>query len=266
MSDKIAVAGKGGVGKTLFVSLLAYVLAEQGHAVYAIDADPNPTLAQALGFPQELADQVVPIVEMEDLILERTGARPGESGAYFRLNPRVDDIPSRFSISHRGVQLMEMGTVRGAGMGCACPENTMLKALVTHLLLREKETVIMDMVAGLEHLGRGTAASVDAMFIVIEPGRRSLDVASDIAAMASDLRIPHIWLVGNKVRSDRDLGFLAERLTEPPMIGWLPYDDRAVEADMSGAALYDLAPDLAERVREMAERANLLNGDQQPET
>ncbi len=152
--SKIAVSGKGGVGKTLFSSLLAYILAEEGRIVYAIDADPNPTLAQALGFPDELVKQVVPIVAMSDLIEERTGAKPGEYGAYFKLNPRVDDIPARFSVVYRGIHLMQMGSVKGAGMGCACPENTMLKALTTHLLLREKETVIMDMVAGLEHLGR----------------------------------------------------------------------------------------------------------------
>ncbi len=174
---KIAVSGKGGVGKTMFTSLLAYLLAEEGRVVYAIDADPDPTLAQALGFPTALAQQVVPIVQMADLIEERTGARPGEYGGYFKLNPRVDDIPARFSVAHRGIHLMQMGTVRGAGMGCACPENTLLKALVTHLLLRERETVIMDMVAGLEHLGRGTAGAVDVMFILSEPGKRSLDVA-----------------------------------------------------------------------------------------
>ena len=154
---KIAVAGKGGVGKTTFSSLLAYVLAAAGQTVYAIDADPNPTLGEALGFPEDLLAQLVPIIDMKDLVEERTGARPGESGAYFRLNPRVDDIPARFSVSHRGIRLLKMGTVRGAGAGCVCPENTMVKALVTHLLLREQETVLLDMVAGLEHLGRGTA-------------------------------------------------------------------------------------------------------------
>ena len=144
---KIAVSGKGGVGKTTFASLLAYLLAETGQTVYAIDADPNPTLAQALGFPPASLARLAPIVAMEDLIAERTGARPGEIGGYFTLNPRVDDIPARFSVVHRGIHLMQMGTIRGPGMGCACPENTMLRALVTHLLLREPETVIMDMVA-----------------------------------------------------------------------------------------------------------------------
>ncbi len=257
--SKIAVSGKGGAGKTMFSSLLSYILAEGGQTVYAIDADPNPTLAQALGLPSELAAQVVPIVEMSDLIEERTGARPGEYGAYFKLNPRVDDIPARFSVSYRGVHLMQMGSIRGAGMGCACPENTMLKALATHLLLRERETVVMDMVAGLEHLGRGTASAVDVMYIVTEPGRRSLDVARDIARLARDLHIPNIWMVGNKVRGDADVRFMAEQLAELPLAGWLPYDERIIQADQEGVALYDAAPDLVDLVRAVVGRTGLLS-------
>jgi len=257
--SKIAVSGKGGVGKTLFSSLLAYIMAEEGRTVYAIDGDPNPTLAQALGFPQELAERVVPIIAMGDLIQERTGAKPGEYGAYFKLNPRVDDIPERFSVEYRGIHLMQMGTVRGAGMGCACPENTMLKALTTHLLLREKETVIMDMVAGLEHLGRGTASAVDVMYILVEPGRRSLDVAQEIATMAHALHIPHVWGVGNKIRDAKDQDLLTKVLGQVlPVAGWLPFDERAIESDIKGLPLYDLAPDIVDRVRAIARETGLL--------
>ena len=248
---KIAVTGKGGVGKTSFSSLLAYVLVEQGHTVYAIDADPNATLAQALGFPPDLAAQITPIVEMEDLIEERTGARPGEYGRMFKMNPRVDDIPERFSVAHRGVRLLQMGTVRGAGTGCVCPENSMLKMLVTHLLLREKETVIMDMVAGLEHLGRGTAGAVDAMFAVVEPGMRSLQTAQRISELAQGLGVLKFWVVANKVRGERDLGFIQEQLEPLPLAGVLPFSDRAIEADIQSKALYDVAPDMVERVREI---------------
>ena len=256
---KIAVAGKGGVGKTTFSSLLAYVLAAAGETVYAIDADPNPTLGQALGFPQDLLTQVVPVVEMRDLIEERTGSRPGESGAYFRLNPRVDDIPARFSVSHRGIHLLEMGTVRGAGAGCVCPENSVLRALVTHLLLRERETVLLDLVAGLEHLGRGTAASVDAMFIVVEPGQRSLTVAADIARLAQDIGIPTLWAVANKIGSDEDLAFVREHLGALSLAGWLPLDSRVIKADMQGAAVYDLAPEVAGQIEVIARDTGLLS-------
>jgi CO dehydrogenase maturation factor len=254
---KIAVAGKGGVGKTTFSGVLAQVLAAAGGTVYAIDADPNPTLGQVLGFPEDLLAQVVPIVELADLIEERTGARPGESGSYFRLNPRVDDIPARFSVSHRGVRLLEMGTVRGAGAGCVCPENTVLRALVTHLLLRERETVLLDMVAGVEHLGRGTAAAVDAMYIVVEPGQRSLMVAADVARLAKDLGIPAIWVVANKVRNEEDLAFVQGHLGGLRLAGWLPRDDRVVEADKQGLAVYDAAPELVRRVEAIAKETGI---------
>ena len=248
---KIAVTGKGGVGKTSFASLLAYVMVEQGHTVYAIDADPNATLAQALGFPRELADQITPIVEMADLIEERTGARPGEYGRMFKLNPRVDDIPSRFSVEYRDVHLLQMGTVRGAGVGCACPENAMLKMLVTYLLLRESETVIMDMVAGLEHLGRGTAGAVDAMFAVVEPGTRSVQTVHAIHKLAQGLGIDKFWVVANKVRHERDAAFIRDSLKGLPIVGMLPYSDLAIEADIQNKALMDVAPDMAKRTREI---------------
>ncbi len=256
---KIAVAGKGGVGKTTFSAVLAYVLAAAGQTVYAIDADSSPTLGQALGFPQELQDQVVPIIEMKDLVQERTGAVPGDSGSYFRLNPRVDDIPARFAVEYRGIRLLEMGVVRGAGTGCVCPENTMVKALVTHLLLREKETVLLDMVAGLEHLGRGTAAAVDAMYIVVEPGQRSIGVAEDIARMAKELNIPSVWVVANKVRAEEDLDFIRKHIGDVPLAGWLPRDDRVVEADQLSAAVYDASSDLAERVKAIAKVSGLIS-------
>lgn len=250
---KIAITGKGGVGKTSFASLMAYVMVEQGHKVYAIDADPNATLAQALGFPPELASTVTPIVELADLIEERTGARPGEYGRMFKLNPRVDDIPARFSVAHRNIHLLQMGTVRGAGAGCVCPENAMLKTLVTHLLLREKETVIMDMVAGLEHLGRGTAGAVDAMFAVVEPGTRSIQTAKAIYRLAEELGVARFWVVGNKVRHERDAAFIRDSLDGLPVVGMLPYSDQAIEADIQSKALYDVAPELAEKTRQIVE-------------
>jgi len=263
---KIAVAGKGGVGKTSFSAVLAYLLAEHGHRVYAIDADPNPTLGMALGFPADLLRQITPIGDMDDLIEERTGARPGSSAPYFRMNPRVDDIPARFSVTHRGVHLLHMGSVKGAGAGCVCPENTLIRALVTHLLLRERETVIMDMVAGLEHLGRGTASAVDMMFVIIEPGMRSLDVAHDIAELARDLGIPEVSAVANKIRGERDIEFIQKRLQGIHLQGWLPMEDRVIEADMMGQAIYDASPEISARVKEIAERSGLLDDRTRPDT
>jgi CO dehydrogenase maturation factor len=248
---KIAITGKGGVGKTSLASLIAFVLTEQGNKVYAIDADPNATLAHALGFPPQLVAQITPIVEMDDLIEERTGARPGEYGRMFKMNPRVNDIPERFSVVHRNIHLLQMGSIRGAGMGCVCPENAMLKTLMLYLLLREKETVILDMVAGLEHLGRGTASAMDAMFAVVEPGMRSIQTVKEIARLAGDLNITNFWVVGNKVRHERDADFIRVNLGELSIVGMLPYSEKAIDADMQNQALYDVAPELVNRTREI---------------
>jgi CO dehydrogenase maturation factor len=137
--NKIAISGKGGVGKTTLAAFMAHIYAERGQSVIAIDADVAGGLAEALGLPQDLVAQVTPISEMEDLIYERTGARPGESGGFFSLNPRVDDIPDRFSVTHRGIRFLRLGTVESGGSGCICPESSLLRALVTHLLLYSEE-------------------------------------------------------------------------------------------------------------------------------
>ena len=255
---KIAVCGKGGVGKTTFSSLLAYILAENGDEVYAIDADPNPTLAESLGLPAERIAGLTPIVEMKELIAERTGAKPGEYGTYFKLNPRVKDIPKKFSIHHRNINFLMMGAMRGAGKGCACPENSMLKALMTHLLVKEKESVILDMVAGTEHLGRGTAKAVDVMAIVVEPGTRSIKAAREVARMAGELGVRKIHVVANKVRNPEDEVFIKEQLTDFPIAGFLPYADSIIQVEREGGALYDRDTAIREKAREIIQ--SMLNG------
>ena len=179
---KIAISGKGGVGKTTFAALLARTLNEQGKSVLAIDADPDANLAAALGI--EGADKIVPIAEMKEMIFERTEAQPGSIGGFFKLNPKVDDLPDALSARLGNIKLMRLGGVKKGGAGCICPESTLLKALVTHIVLCRDEVVIMDMEAGIEHLGRGTARAVDKLIIVVEPGRRSLDTAENIKRLA----------------------------------------------------------------------------------
>jgi CO dehydrogenase maturation factor len=164
---KLAITGKGGVGKTTLTSLLAWIYSTQGSKVIAIDANPDANLAEALGFSTEESQKVTPIADMRDLIEERTGTKQGSVGAFFKLNPKVDDIPERFSIQKNGIKLLVMGTVKKGGGGCLCPEGAVLKSLLSHLVLSRTEVVVMDMDAGVENLGRGTAKAVDAFIIVV---------------------------------------------------------------------------------------------------
>ena len=246
---KLAITGKGGVGKTTLTSLLAYYYAGHGQTVMTIDADPSPCLGAALGFPREALAGLKPISEMDELIYERTGAQPGTPGGYFKINPRVDDIPDRFAVSHRGVKLLELGAVETGGSGCICPESVMLKQLVSHVLLRRGEWVLLDMYAGVEHLGRATASAVDAMIAVVEPTRRSLGTATQIKSLAGDIGVKHIYLVGNKVQSAEDERFLTENTPGLPVLGCLPYTAQAQEADRRGVPLSDISPETVIAVR-----------------
>ena len=241
---KLAITGKGGVGKTTLTALLAQSYADMGRQVLAADADPSPCLAGALGFPQELRLQLKPIAEMDALIEERTGAKPGTVGGFFTLNPRVDDIPERFSVVHRGVRLLEMGSVDLGGSGCICPESAMLKTLFTHLLFRRDDILLLDMYAGVEHLGRATVDFVDAMLVVVEPTRRSLGTAAQIKKLANDIGLMRLFLVGNKVRNEEEAKFLEAETPDIPVLGYLPADLKVQEADRLGIPVYDYVEDL----------------------
>jgi len=249
---KIAITGKGGVGKTTLSALLAQAYADMGRQVLAVDADPSPCLAGALGFPDTLREQLHPISEMDDLIEERTGAKPGTVGGFFTINPRVDDIPERFSVLHRDVRLLEMGAVDIGGSGCICPESAMLKTLFTHLLFRKDDVLILDMYAGVEHLGRATVGFVDAMLVVVEPTRRSLGTAAQIKKLANDIGLDRLWLVGNKVRNSDETNFLTAETPGIPILGTLPADLAVQEADRLGEAVYDYVPALHHAAVSMA--------------
>jgi CO dehydrogenase maturation factor len=251
---KLAITGKGGVGKTTLTALLAQVYADHGREVLAVDADPSPCLAGALGFPDELREELHPIAEMDDLIYERTGAKKGQIGGFFTINPRVDDIPERFSVVHRGVRLLESGSVELGGSGCICPEAAILKTLFTHLLFRKDDVLLLDMYAGVEHLGRATVDFVDAMIVVVEPTRRSLGTAAQIKKLANDIGLHRLYLIGNKVRNDEERKFLEAETPGLPVLGFLPADLKVQEADRLGIPVYDHVPALKEAARAMAEK------------
>jgi CO dehydrogenase maturation factor len=237
---KIAISGKGGVGKTTLAGVMARVLAEKGYRILAIDADPDSNLASAIGIAEEKLKDAKPLAQMKELIEERTGAKKGGYGAYFKINPRVDDIPDRFSISRDGIKLIILGTIPQGGGGCFCPENVLLKSLLSHLVIERNEYLIIDMEAGLEHLGRGTTAFMDALIVVVEPGQRSFQTARQVKCLADDLGIKRTLLVGNKVTGEDDLAMIREHLPELPFLGFMSYNEKIMEADKRGISPYDL--------------------------
>ena len=249
---KIAVSGKGGVGKTTFSALLIRTLNEDGKHVLAIDADPDANLASAVGIAD--AEKITPIAEMKELIFERTEAKPGTIGGFFKLNPKVDDLPDALSSTFENIKLMRLGGVKKGGAGCICPESTLLKALVTHIVLARNEVVVMDMEAGIEHLGRGTAQSVDKLLVVVEPGRRSIDTAGHIKKLAQEIGLKQIAVVGSKIRSPKDESFLKKHLADFKYIGSISYDDALIEADLNGIAPFDTSSLAKNEVKEIIAR------------
>ncbi len=239
---KLAITGKGGVGKTFISALLAEVLSESNVKVFAIDADPDSNLASALGFPG--AEKITPLIELKEIIEERTGAKPGSVTSYFTLNPKVDDIPDKFFVKKGGISLAVMGSVKGGGLGCICPESAFLKALLSHLIVERDEAVILDMEAGIEHLGRGTAASVDMLIIVVEPGSRSLETALRIKKLAVETGLKKISVIGNKIREEKDEAFLRKSLEGFDFLGFVPFSRKLIDADQANRPFYELCPEI----------------------
>ncbi len=246
---KLAITGKGGVGKTTLSSTLARLYADEGRTVLAADVDPDANLGLALGLSQEEVDAIVPISKMRELAKERTGA--SDDNKFYKLNPYVADIPEKFAKTVNGVKLLVMGTVDLGGSGCVCPEHVMLKSVLSALTYRKNDVVIMDMEAGLEHLGRGTAANMDQFIVVIEPGARSVQTYRNVKRLASDLGVNRVRVVANKIRDDRDEAFIRSAIPAEDLLGFIHYNAEIMDADRMGRSPYDHSPAAIAEIRKI---------------
>lgn len=246
---KIAVTGKGGVGKTTFAATLARLYAEEGRPVLAADVDPDANLGLALGFSEEELEKIVPITKMRKLIEERTGAN--EDNTFYRINPKVSDIPDTYGKVCNGVKLLVLGTVDTAGSGCVCPEHVMLKRIINNLVLHREDVVILDMEAGLEHLGRGTTSGMDQFVVVIEPGARSIQTYANVKRLATELGVKQVRVVANKVRDEKDEEFIRSKIPAEDLLGFVHYNTEVIDADRNGSSPYDFSKSAVEEIRKI---------------
>lgn len=252
---KLAISGKGGVGKSTLAAAIATLMANSGMKVLALDADPAANLAASLGIPDSVQKTIVPISQQIALIEERMGAKVKQYGQMFKINPDVSDVADKYATRYNGVNLLVLGAVKQGGGGCACPESTFIRALVTDLVLLKDDALIMDMEAGVEHLGRATTSGVDRMIIVVEPGQRSLDCAERIRTMAAEIGIRRLSFVGNKITSDADEQFIRNAIGGADYLGSIPYSEQIRLADRAGKSVFDsITPELQLRFKAVLDR------------
>jgi CO dehydrogenase maturation factor len=234
---KIAISGKGGTGKSTVASLLVHYFNNSNYKVLAVDADPDANFASAIGFPPEIIKKITPISVQRRLIKERTGANPTEFGQLFKINPKVDDIPDNFCYEINGIKLIVLGSVKKGGSGCACPENILLRSLLSEIILNRNEIVIVDMEAGIEHLGRSTTKSIDKMIIIVEPGQRSIETARSVMNLGNDIGLTNYGIIGNKIRTAEQENWIKEQFDPSLMLGMISYNDIIQTADQTGTPL-----------------------------
>ncbi|MGO9377531.1 MAG: AAA family ATPase [Dissulfurispiraceae bacterium] len=248
---KVAITGKGGVGKTTLSSILSHLYAAEGKKVIAVDADPDANFAQALGVSPSDIEKIRPIADMADLIEERTGAKPGTIGGTFKLNPRVDDLPEEIGYKFDGITLLMMGKAKTAASGCYCPENVLLRQLLKHLVVVRDEIVIVDMEAGIEHMTRGTSEAVDAFIVVVEPGQRSIQTANTVKELARGLGVKKVFFVANKIRSVEDKEFLKKNIKDVQFLGAIRFSQSLMDCDIRGISPYHGSPETVSQVKEI---------------
>lgn len=237
---KLAVTGKGGTGKTTVAGILAHYFNNDGFRVLAVDADPDANLASAIGIPPEKAASIIPISLQRRLIEERTGAKTNRFGQMFKINPTVKDIPDKFCLNFQGIKLLVMGAVQKGGKGCACPENVLLRNLLTEIILNRGEVIIVDMEAGIEHLGRATSRSIDRMIITVEPGSRSILTANTIMRLAKDIGVESFGIIGNKIQSEKQKRWIRAQFPQTPVLGMVPYHEAILDSDLRQKPLIEL--------------------------
>ena len=240
---KIAVTGKGGVGKSTISAMLCHLASADNNRVLAVDADPDANLVFSLGIPPDECKKIIPVALNQKLIEERTGAKVKKFGQIFKLNPRVNDVVDKLGTTFSGIDLIVMGAIQAAGSGCACPENVFLKSLLTEILLNRDDFVIIDMEAGIEHLGRGTAKSVDLLIIVTEPSPQSVNTAKSIRKLAVQLGIENLRYVGNKTQNQDDIEFLYDQLDQDMLLGVIPFDNKITQLEREELPLYANLPE-----------------------
>jgi CO dehydrogenase maturation factor len=262
---KLAITGKGGTGKTTIAGVLARYFSADGYEVLAVDADPVANLASAIGIPEVEARAIVPVSRRRQLIKERTGAKPGELGQMFKINPTVNDIPDKYCVHFHGIKLLVMGGIQKGGSGCACPENALLRGLLSEIILNRNEVVIVDMEAGIEHLGRATSRSIDRMLIVVEPGWRSLEAAKTIMKLAGEIGVKSFGVIGNKIQNDHQKGWIQGQFPPDLVLGMVSYRDLIQEADLNRRSLVDILDEaLKQEFNEIyrALKSGLLSGQE----
>lgn len=247
---KIAISGKGGTGKTTISACLSYIYLKNGKRVILIDADPDSNLKTTLNIKEE----ITPLIELKEIIAERTGTKPGERAIIFKMNPEVDDIPEKFFYKDGNLLLGIMGTVRGGGLGCMCPENAFLKAILRNLILKRDEIVILDMPAGIEHLGRGTTEGIDWLLITSEPTEKSIETTGRIEKLAKDIKIKNIGVIGNKISSDEEKNFLIDRLKDMKILCFIPYFDNFKKSELKGQTPWEAVPEILNYVEEIVNK------------